>query len=91
MRVASPTRPGADRRSELGCVGFVVTDSVPGFPAEILGHAFEPFTRGDAESASPTGAGLGLSIVEAIAKAHGGSATAENTPHGARVTLDVRV
>jgi len=69
---------------------FVVADSGPGFPPDLLARAFEPFTRGDVETAGPTGAGLGLSIVRAVAEAHGGSATAENSPDGARVTLDVR-
>ena len=69
---------------------FVVTDSGPGFRPDLLANAFEPFTRGDSETAGATGAGLGLSIVRAIAEAHGGSATAENTHPGARVTLEVR-
>ncbi|MDQ2942671.1 MAG: ATP-binding protein [Candidatus Dormibacteraeota bacterium] len=70
---------------------FVVADNGPGFRADVLSKAFEPFTRGEAETARPTGAGLGLSIVRAVAEAHGGSASAENTPDGARVTLDVRI
>ena len=69
---------------------FVVADSGPGFPPDLLPRAFEPFTRGDAETAGATGTGLGLSIVRAIAEAHGGSASAENTADGARVTLDIR-
>jgi signal transduction histidine kinase len=73
-----------------GNARFVVTDHGPGFPPGLLATAFEPFTRDDAASGSPNGAGLGLSIVEAIAAAHGGSAAAENAPDGARVTLTVR-
>jgi two-component system, OmpR family, sensor kinase len=73
-----------------GFARFVVEDSGPGFPPDLLAHAFEPFTRGKTETASTTGAGLGLSIVQAIAEAHGGSASAENLPDGARVTVDVR-
>ena len=73
-----------------GFARFVVADGGPGFPPDLLATAFEPFTRGDVETAGPTGAGLGLSIVRAVAEAHGGSASAENTPDGARVTLDVR-
>ena len=72
-----------------GFARFVVEDSGPGFPPDLLARAFEPFTRGDTETAGPTGAGLGLSIVRAVAEAHGGSASAENSPDGARVTLDV--
>ncbi len=73
-----------------GFARFVVADSGPGFPQDPLASAFEPFTRGDLETAGPTGAGLGLSIVRAIAEAHGGSASVENTPDGARVTIDIR-
>ena len=73
-----------------GIARFVVADSGPGFRPDLLSRAFEPFTRGDAETAGTTGAGLGLSIVRTVAEAHGGSASAENTPEGARVTVDVR-
>jgi len=73
-----------------GYVRFVVTDGGPGFPADLQNSAFEPFTRGDIESSSSSGAGLGLAIVRAVAEAHGGSASVENTPDGARVTVDVR-
>ena len=73
-----------------GSARFVVADSGPGFPPDLLTRAFEPFTRGDAETAGATGTGLGLSIVRAIAEAHGGSASAENTADGARVMLDIR-
>jgi signal transduction histidine kinase len=68
-----------------------VADNGPGFSPDLLARAFEPFTRGDTETASPNGAGLGLSIVRAVAEAHGGSVSAENTADGARVTLDVRL
>ena len=73
-----------------GFARFIVEDAGPGFPPDLLEHAFEPFTRGEVETASASGAGLGLSIVQAIAEAHGGSASAENTPDGARVTVDVQ-
>lgn len=73
-----------------GRATFVVDDNGPGFRPDLLSRAFQPFTRGDAETAGSTGAGLGLSIVQAVAEAHGGSAVAENTPYGARVTLEVR-
>jgi signal transduction histidine kinase len=73
-----------------GTARFVVADRGPGFRPDLLSRAFEPFTRGDGETAGTTGAGLGLSIVRTVAEAHGGSASAENTPDGARVTVDVR-
>jgi signal transduction histidine kinase len=77
-------------RRHDGFARFVVEDRGPGFPPDLLSTAFEPFTRGADETAGPTGAGLGLSIVRAVAEAHGGSVSAENTAEGARVTLEVR-
>lgn len=74
-----------------GFVRMVVADSGPGFPPELLGDVFDAFTRGSVPGSSPTGTGLGLAIVRAVAEAHGGSAFAENTPDGARVTLRLRV
>ena len=68
-----------------------VRDAGPGFPAEFLPHAFERFARPDSGRArSDGGAGLGLAIVNAIALAHGGRATARNLPGGgAVVTLEL--
>jgi signal transduction histidine kinase len=59
----------------------------PGFGDGTLPRAFEPFVRGEIDVASHSGAGLGLAIVQAVARAHGGRATAENVPGGARVTM----
>jgi signal transduction histidine kinase len=70
-----------------GLVTVTVENAGPGFPGDILPRAFEPFVRGPHESGSQDGAGLGLPIVLAVAQAHGGCATAENVPGGARVTL----
>ena len=50
-----------------------VADAGAGLPAEFGDRAFERFTRADA-SRTGGGAGLGLAIVEAIARAHGGRA-----------------
>jgi two-component system, OmpR family, sensor kinase len=58
-----------------------VSDTGPGFPPDLLQHAFDRFTRGDAARAEG-GTGLGLAIVEAIASAHGGRAEAANSPNG---------
>ena len=58
-----------------------VEDSGPGLGAEEAERVFERFHRGDPSRArSSGGVGLGLSIVAAVAEAHGGSASARSTP-----------
>jgi two-component system OmpR family sensor kinase len=65
-----------------------VDDAGPGLDEETLEHAFERFWRRDRSRSRITGgAGLGLAIVDAIARSHGGSVTAENRLEGARFTL----
>jgi heavy metal sensor kinase len=62
------------RASEAGPrVEIHVEDSGPGFPPDFTEKAFERFTRADPARAGD-GVGLGLAIVEAIARAHQGSA-----------------
>ena len=58
-----------------------VTDDGAGFPRELKERAFDRFARADRGSAR-AGAGLGLSIVAAIAAAHGGSVHAGTRPEG---------
>ena len=69
-----------------GQVRIGVRDHGSGFPPGFAARAFERFARPDA-ARSGGGAGLGLAIVEAIARAHGGSATAGGADPGARVTI----
>jgi signal transduction histidine kinase len=64
-----------------GCVELHVRDRGPGFPPEFLDAAFERFTRADS-ARSRGGAGLGLAIVDVIARAHGGTASATNRTGG---------
>jgi two-component system OmpR family sensor kinase len=57
-----------------------VADEGPGMSAEVLDRVFERFYRPDASrSRSSGGVGLGLSIVAAVAQAHGGRVEAEST------------
>jgi heavy metal sensor kinase len=58
-----------------------VEDAGPGFPSGFVDQAFERFTRAD-PGRGGRGAGLGLSIVRTIARAHGGDAHAVNRPTG---------
>ncbi|MEV8125421.1 ATP-binding protein [Streptomyces sp. NPDC085944] len=71
-----------------GNLRLTVTDEGPGFPAEFLPKAFDRFARAEASRTSP-GSGLGLAFVAAVAASHGGAAHADNTGHGATVTLDI--
>jgi two-component system, OmpR family, sensor kinase len=68
-------------RKSNGHVELHVSDDGPGFPPAFIDTAFERFSRADA-SRGRAGAGLGLAIVEAIAKAHRGKASATNRPDG---------
>ena len=70
---------------------IVVTDSGPGFAGDLLDGAFEPFARAEG-GREGDGAGLGLTIVRAVAEAHGGSATARNVEGGgAAVSLELPI
>jgi two-component system OmpR family sensor kinase len=64
-----------------GGVELHVLDDGPGFEPELLAHAFERFARAN-RTRSERGAGLGLSIVEVIARAHGGRACVRNRHDG---------
>jgi signal transduction histidine kinase len=57
-----------------------VRDSGPGIPSSAIPHIFEPFWRGEDRSQTPTsGAGLGLAVASALAKALSGSLILEHT------------
>jgi two-component system OmpR family sensor kinase len=72
-------------RAEGEFVALHVADHGGGFAPEYLPHAFERFTR--PPGARSPGAGLGLALVEAVARAHGGTAGAANANGGANVWL----
>ncbi|KND44027.1 sensor histidine kinase [Streptomyces stelliscabiei] len=52
-----------------------ILDDGPGIPDDLRARLFDPFVRGEETRAA--GSGLGLSIVAAIATAHGGTITLE--------------
>src|SRR5262249_40928966 len=74
-----------------GSARLEVSDSGIGIPTESLSHVFERFYRVDkARSRQLGGAGLGLSIVKSICKAHGGTIqVASNDGKGTRFTVDL--
>jgi signal transduction histidine kinase len=78
------------------CVVLAVTDDGPGIPAADAERAFGRFTRLDAarsrDGEDPGGAGLGLAIVRATARAHGGTvwlepAFPDSNPPGLRAVV----
>lgn len=75
-------------RQRDGSASIEVANSGPVVPADALGELFVPFRRLDGRATGQRGVGLGLSIVDAIARAHQGTATAEPLSGGGlRVTV----
>ena len=68
----------------------VVADHGPGVADEDLPRIFDRFYRATAARSKP-GAGLGLAIVREAAEAHGGTASVESYPGGARFFLKLPV
>ena len=77
-----------------GGVVIEVSDSGIGVLLEALPHIFDRWARADgARTRERGGAGLGLAIVAAVARAHGGRCSVRSLPHGTafRLHLPVRV
>lgn len=73
-------------RQGQGVIQFQLEDDGPGFPAEVLERVFGQRVKG----AGSKGHGLGLAFVDAVARAHGGSAEVSNLPEGgARILLSI--
>jgi two-component system OmpR family sensor kinase len=74
-----------------GTAHLEVADHGPGLKAEDRERIFEPFYRADAShSRDSGGAGLGLSIVNAVVIAHGGRVQVRETGGGG-ATFDVEL
>ena len=74
-----------------GLVELVVSDDGPGMPPAALAHVFDRFYRADpSRSRRSGGSGLGLSIVDAIVTAHGGTVSANSKP-GAGTSITVKL
>lgn len=59
-------------------VRMIVSDGGQGIPDEQLQHIFDRFRSGD--SGHPRGTGLGLALVRAVARAHGGQVLVRSHP-----------
>jgi signal transduction histidine kinase len=69
-------------------VVITVSDQGPGIPAEERSRATERFYRGETARSTP-GSGLGLSLVLAVARLHGGSLRLEDNRPGLRAILSL--
>ncbi|MGH4029635.1 sensor histidine kinase [Actinomycetota bacterium Odt1-20B] len=82
---------GGTVRVHTSAAGVEVSNTGPDVPAETVPHLFEPFRRlHERTHAHGEGAGLGLSIVAAIARAHGATVAAEPNREGGGLTVRVQ-
>ena len=71
-----------------GPAEVTVHDNGPGIPEHLQGSVFKRFTRGDsARTRDSGGAGLGLSLAQAISAAHGGDLVVSSSPGSTCFTL----
>jgi signal transduction histidine kinase len=63
-----------------GHIEIAVTNAGPQIPPQDSAELFNPFRRGDAAGRHSKGLGLGLFIVQQIARAHGGDVNVESGP-----------
>jgi len=69
-------------------VEVAVADSGPGIPDADKGRVIERFYRGDASRGTP-GVGLGLSLVDAVARLHGSVLVLADNRPGLRVSMEL--
>jgi two-component system OmpR family sensor kinase len=86
------TPPGTEIEASVAQEGdevlLRVHDNGPGIDPSIADTLFERFTRADTSRARTTGStGLGLSIVSAVAQAHGGTVSVESVPGDTTFTV----
>jgi signal transduction histidine kinase/CheY-like chemotaxis protein len=65
-------------RSEGDQAIFSVADTGVGLPPELLSKAFDVFVQGKVINRSKGGLGIGLAVVDSLAKQHGATLTAES-------------
>lgn len=82
--------PEVDIRAEVhgGTAEIIVADRGPGVPASERERVLGRFVRLE-ESRSEPGSGLGLSLVAAVARLHGGALRLEDNEPGLRVVLSL--
>ena len=77
-----------DLQREAGVVRIVVADNGPGIPEADRKRVLERFVRLE-KSRSEPGSGLGLSLVNAVARLHGGTFRIEDNQPGVRAVIEL--
>jgi signal transduction histidine kinase len=77
-------------RDAEGWTALAVADEGIGIPPEVQPTLFRPFVRGAAAASAVGGTGLGLYIVDQIARRHGGAVSLVSAP-GAGTTVTVHL
>ncbi len=72
-------------QQDAQAIRIAVSDRGPGIPESEIERLKQPFTRLEAARSNVSGAGLGLAIVERIARSHGGRLELQNRPDGGLV------
>lgn len=79
------------RRADATAIELSVSNTGAGIAPQVLSHVFDRFFRGDpSHNTIVDGCGLGLSIVQWIVTAHGGTVKIESTP-GQLTVVTVRL
>lgn len=91
QRYARDTEVLIDDDTVTSTLSITVRDHGPGIPETELAHVLEPFYRTEpSRNAKSGGVGLGLSIAQTVAAAHGGRLTLRNADDGGLVvTLEL--
>jgi len=85
---AASSRVEVSLRADGPGAVLVVEDDGPGIPTDQRVRVFDRFVRLDgARDRATGGSGLGLAIVSSIARRHGGDASVEESPRGARLVV----
>lgn len=80
------THRGGEIQVSLTPVRLDIADTGPGIPPAARQHIFQRFFRLESSRSTP-GSGLGLSLVEAVARLHGMAITISDNSPGTRISL----
>jgi len=79
-----------DARLDGGVLTIAVEDHGPGIPPDLVPYVFDRFRRGDRARGRQSGAGLGLSIAQAIVQGHDGTIAVDpSVASGTRLVIRV--